>query len=51
LSTCGQEKARRLLPVCPHVNHAILSKLTMAVVMSASSTEYIPARHSSRKVA
>lgn len=43
LSTCGPKKARHLLPVCPHVNQVVLSKLAMAVVMSASSTEYIPA--------
>ena len=43
LSTSGQKNARCLLPVCPHVNHAVLSKLAMAVVMSASNTEYIPA--------
>ena len=39
----GQENARRLLPVRPHVNHEILSRLATAVVMSASLVENLPA--------
>ena len=43
LSKSGQQNARHLLPVRPHVNHEVLSKLATAVVLSASCVEYIPA--------
>ncbi|KAI2489475.1 phosphodiesterase I [Fragilaria crotonensis] len=43
LPSKDQERSRRLLPVRPHVNHEILSKLATAVVMTASKVEYLPA--------